>query len=120
MALLSFVESAPRAYRLKGATPTSSEIQQNPGHPPALCTFLLVFVLGISARRARIRKYAVSVGYAGALFSCAFLFPAYFGVAQVDEFEASMICVAVSILALALLELALRQLLRGFLYNPQP
>jgi bifunctional non-homologous end joining protein LigD len=33
MALLSFVESAPRAYRLKGATPTSSEIQQNPGHP---------------------------------------------------------------------------------------
>jgi hypothetical protein len=86
----------------------------------ALCTFLLVFVLGISARRARIRKYAVSVGYAGALFSCAFLFPAYFGVAQVDEFEASMICVAVSILALALLELALRQLLRGFLYNPQP
>lgn len=35
MALLSFVESAPRASRLKVGTPTFSEIQQNPGHPPA-------------------------------------------------------------------------------------
>jgi hypothetical protein len=35
MALLPFVESAPRASRLKVGTPTFSEIQQNPGHPPA-------------------------------------------------------------------------------------
>jgi hypothetical protein len=34
MALLSFVESAPRASRLKVGTPTFSEIQQNPGTSP--------------------------------------------------------------------------------------